>query len=68
MHVKTDCKYFKGDIPCVYHKKEGVKCNDSCKYYYPKINKKMKKRILIIKLGAIGDIIRTTPILRQLDK
>ena len=62
MTVKTDCKFFKGDIPCIYHKKEGVKC-ENCKYYEP-----LKEKILIIKLGAAGDVIRTTPILRVLRK
>ena len=62
MTVKTDCKFFKGDIPCIYHKKEGVKC-ENCNYYEP-----LKEKILIIKLGAAGDVIRTTPILRVLRK
>jgi len=61
MHlVKRDCKYYKGDIPCSFHKKEGVLC-ETCPYY-----KKRGERILIIKLGAIGDVIRTTPLLRRL--
>jgi heptosyltransferase-2 len=60
--VKTDCRYFLGDRPCKYHKEEGVKC-PSCKYYDP-----IKKRILIIKLGAMGDVLRTTPILEALKR
>lgn len=63
--VKTDCRYFKGDIPCKPHKNFGVHCVDSegkdCEYY-DRINKK----ILIIKLGAIGDVIRTTPLFTRL--
>ncbi|HEA47481.1 MAG TPA: glycosyltransferase family 9 protein [bacterium] len=58
--VKTDCRHFLGDRPCRYHKKEGVKCSD-CKYYDP-----IKTRILIIKLGAMGDVLRTTPTLKAL--
>jgi len=58
--VKTDCRFFRGGIPCLYHKKFGVKCED-CKYY-----DKVAERILIIKLKAAGDIIRTTPILRKI--
>ncbi len=62
MTVKTDCKYFKGDIPCKYHKTEGVHC-EYCPHY-----QKLQEKILIIKLGAAGDVIRTTPILRKLRK
>ncbi len=57
---KSDCRLFRGDIPCVPHKKEGVHCAD-CPHYQP-----TDRNILIIKLGAIGDVIRTTPILRKL--
>lgn len=60
--VKPDCHYFLGDRPCKYHKREGVKCSD-CRYYNP-----IKMRILIIKLGAMGDVLRTTPILEALKK
>jgi len=65
IEIKKDCRFFKGDIPCKPHKRHGVHCTDpdgkSCVYYDP-----MEKRILIIKLGAIGDVIRTTPLLRKL--
>jgi len=60
MKVNSDCRYFRGDIPCSYHKNEKVIC-ESCRYYDP-----VKEKILIIKLGAAGDVIRTTPILRKL--
>lgn len=60
MKVKKDCIYFKGDIPCIPHKKNGVHC-DNCDKYKP-----VKEKILIIKLGAAGDVIRSTPILRKL--
>ena len=60
MKINQDCRYFKGDIPCSYHKKENVICED-CPYYDP-----IKQKILIIKLGASGDVIRTTPLLRRL--
>ncbi len=63
--LKTDCRYFRGDLPCKPHKKFGVHCVDEkgkdCSHYDP-----ISKRILIIKLGAIGDVIRTTPLLRKL--
>ncbi|GAB6283286.1 MAG: hypothetical protein STSR0008_20460 [Ignavibacterium sp.] len=60
--IKFNCRYFRGDIPCKPHKSYGVHCideqNNDCKYY-----EETKEKILIIKLGAIGDVIRTTPIL-----
>jgi len=60
MIIKSDCIFFKGDIPCDPHKKFGYHCED-CPAY-----KKIEQNILIIKLGAIGDVIRTTPILRRI--
>jgi heptosyltransferase-2 len=60
MIIHTDCRFFKGDIPCKPHKDKGVHC-EGCMYYKP-----FKEKILIIKLGAIGDVIRTTPLLRKL--
>ncbi|MGE5316235.1 MAG: glycosyltransferase family 9 protein [Acidobacteriota bacterium] len=60
MIIHTDCKYFKGSIPCRPHKEKGVHC-DGCPDYAP-----ISERILIIKLGAAGDVIRTTPLLRRI--
>jgi heptosyltransferase-2 len=57
---KSDCKHFLGHIPCAPNKKYGVTCAD-CEYYDKKTGK-----ILIIKLGAIGDVIRTTPLLHRI--
>lgn len=55
--VKFDCKYFKGTVPCKPNKQFGYTCPD-CSVYRP-----IDKKILIIKLGALGDVIRTTPLL-----
>ena len=60
MIIKTDCRHFRGDIPCKPHKNFSVNCSE-CKYY-----DQTQEKILIIKLGAIGDVIRTTPLLRKL--
>ena len=60
MQINTDCRYFRGDLPCQPHKKKGVHC-EGCEYY-----EQIDSNILIIKLGAIGDVIRTTPLLRRL--
>lgn len=58
--VKTDCRFFRGYVPCKPNKLYGVHCS-SCDYYQP-----IRERILIIKLGALGDVIRTTPLVRKL--
>ncbi|MBD2716553.1 glycosyltransferase family 9 protein [Microvirga sp. STR05] len=58
--VHSDCRYFRGDLPCRPNKEHGYVCSD-CPVYAP-----VQKRILLIKLGAIGDVIRTTPLLRRL--
>lgn len=60
LKINTDCIFFKGDLPCKPHKKHGYHCEDCLAY------QKIETRILIIKLGAIGDVIRTTPILRKI--
>ncbi len=65
--IKLNCRYFRGDIPCKPNKLHGVHCVDEkgndCKYYKP-----IEEKILIIKLGAVGDVIRTTPLLTYLKK
>lgn len=60
--VRFDCKHFRGGIPCKPNKERGVVCSQ-CSEYTP-----ISKRILIIKLGALGDVIRTTPLLVRLKK
>lgn len=55
-----DCRHFRGDIPCIPNKREGVHC-EGCPYYEP-----LEENILVIKLGAAGDVIRTTPLLHRL--
>jgi len=53
--IKFDCKYFRGEVPCVPNKLRGKICE--CDEYT-----RVSKRILIIKLGAGGDVIRSTPL------
>lgn len=48
-----DCRHFLGFKPCI-HKR----LCDGCEKYSP-----WSKKILIIKLGALGDVMRTTPVL-----
>ncbi|MFH1715683.1 MAG: glycosyltransferase family 9 protein [Elusimicrobiota bacterium] len=50
----TDCRHFPGDKPCVFHKNEQVVCS-KCNYYLP-----IETKILITKLDAMGDVLRTT--------
>ena len=60
--LKTNCSHFQGDRPCVYNKNEGIMCNN-CNHFMP-----ISFKILIVKLDAIGDVLRTTSILRPLKK
>ncbi len=55
--IHRDCRYYRGDRPCVFHKTEGVVCRD-CSHYSP-----IGEKILVIKLEAAGDVLRTTSIL-----
>jgi heptosyltransferase-2 len=54
--VKFDCRHFRGDIPCKPNKLRGKRC--SCDEYV-----QVSHRILIVKLGALGDVIRSTSLL-----
>lgn len=63
LSIKRECKHFKGHVPCTYHKTHKVEDCDNCKFYKP-----IQKKILIIKIGALGDVIRTTTILPALRK
>ncbi len=56
MKYHVDCRHFLGDKPCRF----GDTCT-ACKHYAPQ-----RERILVIKLGAIGDVLRTTPLLPAL--
>lgn len=53
MKFNLDCRHYIGEKPCKYNRL----CED-CDHYDP-----FGTKILIIKLGAMGDVIRTTPIL-----
>lgn len=62
MKINQNCRFFSPDTPCIFHKREKVRC-ENCKYYQP-----VKKKILIIKRDASGDVLRTTSILEPLKK
>lgn len=62
MRLKPDCRHFPGDRPCRFHKESGTCCPE-CPHYASSTQK-----ILIIKLGAMGDVLRTTALLQPLKK
>jgi heptosyltransferase-2 len=57
--IAFDCKFFLGDRPCVWHKQTGVLCR--CERFEP-----VAERLLIIKLDAMGDVLRSTALLPPL--
>ncbi len=57
--IAFDCRFFLGDRPCSWHKQENVLC--TCGHYST-----IRERILIIKLDAMGDVLRTTTLLPAL--
>ncbi len=57
--LRADCRYFRGDRPCVF----GLSSCRKCPHYLS-----LGRTILIIKLSAIGDVLRTTPLLSGLKK
>jgi heptosyltransferase-2 len=57
--IAFDCRFFLGDRPCQWHKSTGVLCQ--CDHY-----EQVAERILIIKLDAMGDVLRTTALLPAL--
>lgn len=54
--IHFDCRYFVGEKPCKFK----LECK-GCEKYSP-----MGVRICIIKFGALGDVLRTTPLLYAL--
>ena len=59
--VAYECRYYLGDRPCTWHKQKGVFCE--CEYYTP-----LSKSLVIIKLDAMGDVLRTTCLLPIIEK
>lgn len=65
LEVYTDCALFPLDRPCIYQKNDNMHCPE-CKKYVKISDNTGVKRILIIKLGAMGDVLRTTFLLEGL--
>ena len=57
--IAVDCRFFLGDRPCVWHKRDGALC--TCDHY-----ERIDERILIVKLDAMGDVLRSTALLPPL--
>ena len=64
--IYSDCKYFPLDRPCIYQKNKNAVCSSCTKYVSIKKSSGNLTNILIIKLGAMGDVLRTTFILEGL--
>lgn len=62
MTIRTDCRHFPGDRPCRYHK-AGLAACSHCGYYAPK-----GISVLVVKLDALGDVLRTTSLLPSLKR
>jgi heptosyltransferase-2 len=61
--VKTDCRHFRPDRPCTPHKLHGVVCGTCTEHYDP-----VRTRLLIVKMAAVGDVLRTTSLLPGIHK
>jgi len=59
-NLRTDCLHYVGDRPCWPHTELGYRC--TCPKFQPTV-----RRGVIIKLGAAGDVLRSTPLLRALN-
>jgi len=58
MKFNRDCNSFPGVYACEIMKTEGYEDCSNCMFYEP-----IEKKILIIQLGAMGDVVRSTSIL-----
>ncbi|MBX3465143.1 MAG: glycosyltransferase family 9 protein [Planctomycetes bacterium] len=55
--LKTDCRHVRWDRPCTPHKRRGKVCA-TCDEHDPIVH-----RVLMVKLAATGDVLRTTAFL-----
>ncbi|MBL8748793.1 MAG: glycosyltransferase family 9 protein [Planctomycetes bacterium] len=58
--LKTDCRHVRWDRPCAPHKQRGRVCS-TCDEYSP-----VRHRVLVVKLAATGDVLRTTSFLHAI--
>jgi len=62
LELRRKCRHFPGDRPCRFHKETGVICPE-CSHFSER-----GTSVLIIKLEALGDVLRTTSVLRALHR
>lgn len=55
--LKPDCRHFRSDRPCKPHKLRGRTCPECPEY------DRVTHRVLLVKLAALGDVLRTTSLL-----
>jgi ADP-heptose:LPS heptosyltransferase len=55
--ISANCRYYRGSSPCEPHKADGRPCA-GCDAYDP-----IGEHVLVVKLGAMGDVLRTTALL-----
>jgi ADP-heptose:LPS heptosyltransferase len=58
MFLHLDCRYYLGDRPCKFNRP----C-EGCPHYAP-----MGPRVLIVKFGALGDVVRTQALIPGLER
>jgi heptosyltransferase-2 len=58
--LKHDCRHVRWDRPCAPHKRRGKVCA-TCDEYDP-----VQHRVLMVKLAATGDVLRTTSFLHAI--
>jgi len=57
--IAWDCRFFLGDRPCIWHKRNGALCTCDC-------YEQLVEHVLIVKLDAMGDVLRSTALLPAL--
>jgi ADP-heptose:LPS heptosyltransferase len=60
--TRTDCRHYRTTEPCRPHKKARTRCPECVEY------EAVHERILVVKLGAMGDVLRTTSCLAPLKR
>lgn len=58
--IRIDCRAYTGSAPCRPHKQDGRACAN-CRDYDP-----IGAHLLVVKLAAVGDVLRTTSVLPAL--
>ena len=65
--LNTDCRHFRSDRPCAPHKATGVVCA-TCEPAPAGAYDPVATRVLVVKLAAAGDVLRTTCFLPALHR